>query len=50
MSRSAQAPSKEWQRNSTFSACIALISPGVQVLPDGSVKCVPLSVSTVWIL
>src|ERR1700712_5145712 len=49
MSRSAQAPSKEWQRKSTFSARIALISSGVQVLPDGSVKWVPLSVSTVWI-
>lgn len=26
-----------------------LISSGVQLLPDGSVKCVPLSVITVWI-
>src|ERR1044071_8593279 len=33
-----------------FSARMALISVGVQALPDGSVKWVPLSVSTVWIL
>ena len=50
ISRSAQAASKEWQRKNTFSARMTLISVGVQALPDGSVKWVPLSVSTVWIL
>ena len=41
----AQAPLKAWQRKSTFSARIALMSSGVQPSPEGSVKCVPLSVS-----
>ncbi len=34
---------EEVAAKSTFSARIALISPGVHVLPEGSVKCVSLS-------
>src|SRR5215204_2406496 len=43
----AQASSNAWARKSCLRASISLISSGVQVLPLGSVKGVPLSVSTV---
>src|SRR3954453_24270807 len=42
----AQASSNAWARKSCLRASIALISSGVQVVPLGSVKWVPLSVST----
>src|SRR5215212_5672767 len=43
----AQASSKAWARNSCWRASIALISAGVQVLPLGSVKWVPLEVGAI---
>jgi hypothetical protein len=45
MSALAQVYSKAWVR-----AINSLISAAVQLSPRGSVKCKPLSVSTVWIL
>jgi hypothetical protein len=44
----AQASSKAWQRKVSPASIIRLMSAGDQPSPVGSVKCVPLSVSTVW--
>src|SRR3982751_6913901 len=43
----AQASSKAWARKSCLRASMSLISSGVQVLPLGSVKCVPLEVRAI---